>query len=62
MIFTKIIWAVTWKAEGTTEFYGLSSSSDMGNNWETYLAGENIHDIGFTFNLTGEFRCYGCHR
>ncbi len=50
----KIIWAATWKAEGTTEFYGLSSSSNMGNNWETYLAGENIHDIGFTFNLTGE--------
>ncbi len=49
-----IIWAATWKAEGTTEFYGLSSSSDMGNNWETYLSGENIHDIGFTFNLTGD--------
>jgi hypothetical protein len=44
------IWAATWKAEGETEYYGLSSSSDGGMNWKTYLAGENIHDIAFTFS------------
>ncbi|MBK7103876.1 MAG: hypothetical protein IPH62_01150 [Ignavibacteriae bacterium] len=49
-ISNNTIWAATWKAEGLTEFYGLSSSSDFGENWNTYLAGENIHDIDFTFN------------
>lgn len=47
------IWAATWKAEGTTEYYGLSSSSDFGENWNTYLSGENIHDIDFTFQTNG---------
>jgi photosystem II stability/assembly factor-like uncharacterized protein len=44
------IWTASWKAEGETEYYGLSSSSDGGENWNTYLAGENIHDIAFTYN------------
>lgn len=44
-----MIWAATWKAEGETEFYGLSSSADDGLNWENFLAGENIHDIAFTY-------------
>ena len=47
------IWAATWKAEGITEFYGLSSSSDGGENWKTYLPGENIHDIAYSFNSIG---------
>lgn len=50
---TKTVWAATWKAEGETEYYGLSSSSDGGNNWKTYLANENIHDIAFTQNSVG---------
>lgn len=49
----KIIWAASWKAEGETEYYGLSSSSDSGANWKTYLAGENIHDIAFTYDIDG---------
>jgi len=49
----KTVWAATWKAEGENEFYGLSSSSDGGENWNTYLAGENVHDIGFTRNNDG---------
>lgn len=48
------VWAATWKAEGVTEFYGLSSSSDGGQNWETYLAGENVHDVAFTFDSNGD--------
>jgi len=47
------VWAATWKAEGQTEFYGLSSSSDGGENWQTFLASENIHDIAFTYNSNG---------
>lgn len=47
------IWAATWKAEGQTEFYGVSSSSDWGESWKTFLPGENVHDIGFTYNEDG---------
>lgn len=45
-----IIWAASWKAEGASEFYGLSSSSDLGKTWDTFLPSENIHDIAFTFD------------
>jgi hypothetical protein len=48
-----IVWAATWKAEGQTEFYGLSSTDDGGENWKTFLQGENIHDIAFTYNFSG---------
>ncbi len=44
------IWATTWKANGASEYYGLSSSSDGGETWSTFLAGERVHDIGFTFS------------
>ena len=49
----EIVWAATWKAEGASEYYGLSSSSDFGKTWETFLAGENIHDIAFTYDSNG---------
>jgi hypothetical protein len=48
------LWAATWKANGATEYYGLSSSSDGGENWLTFLTGENIHDIAFTYSQTGD--------
>ena len=48
-----ILWAATWKANGATEYYGLSSSSDGGENWKTFLTGENIHDIAFTYSENG---------
>ncbi len=47
------IWAATWKADGEQEYFGLSSSSDMGTSWNTYLSGENIHDIAFTYDAEG---------
>ncbi|MCB0743586.1 MAG: hypothetical protein KDC67_06760 [Ignavibacteriae bacterium] len=47
------IWAATWKAEGETEFYGLSSTPDFGDNWKTFLASENVHDVAFTKNANG---------
>ena len=31
------VWASTWKAEGQSEFYGVSSSSDGGQTWRTFL-------------------------
>jgi hypothetical protein len=42
------IWGATWRAEGSSEFYGVSSSSDGGNNWDTFLNGEKVHNFGFT--------------
>lgn len=44
------IWAATWKAQGTTEFYGVSSSSDAGETWQTFLEGEKAHNFGFKFD------------
>ncbi len=51
--YRNTIWAATWQAAGSSEFYGLSSSSDMGKNWETFLAGENVQDIDFTYDSDG---------
>lgn len=39
------IWAATWKAEGLTEFYGVSSSTDGGANWATSLRDERVHNF-----------------
>lgn len=52
------IWAATWKAEGITEYWGVSSSSDGGQNWQTYLTDERVLDFGFKYygtpgNYTG---------
>lgn len=45
----KSIWAATWKAEGSTEFYGVSTSYDGGLNWKNFLPGEYAHDFGFKY-------------
>lgn len=41
------VWASTWKAENQSEFYGVSSSSDGGQNWRTFLRDERPHNFGF---------------
>ncbi|MDR3609097.1 MAG: hypothetical protein P4L27_00875 [Ignavibacteriaceae bacterium] len=41
------VWAATWQAEGQTETYGVSSTSDGGNSWNTFLGGEKVHNFGF---------------
>ena len=41
------IWAGTWKAEGSTEYYGVSYSKDGGKNWSVTLTDERIKDFGF---------------
>lgn len=56
--FDKSIWAATWKAEGQTEYFGVSASYDGGQNWKNFLTGENAHDFGFKYfgdptNYTG---------
>ncbi len=49
------IWAATWKAEDQDEFYGISSSSDGGKNWQTYLAGEKCHGFSISKETTDIF-------
>ena len=44
------VWGATWRAEGSTEFYAISSSSDGGENWNTFLEGERVHNFGFKSN------------
>jgi photosystem II stability/assembly factor-like uncharacterized protein len=46
------IWASTWKAEDQNEFYGVSFSSDGGNNWSTTLTDERPHNFAFKFDQT----------
>jgi len=41
------VWASTWKAEDQSEFYGVSSSSDGGQTWNTFLRDERSHNFGF---------------
>ncbi len=48
------IWAATWKAEGASEYYGVSASFDGGENWKVYLRGEKAHNFGFRkYNISG---------
>jgi hypothetical protein len=41
------VWASTWKAEDQSEFYGVSSSLNGGQSWQTYLRDERPHNFGF---------------
>ncbi|MGE5353039.1 MAG: hypothetical protein ACM3P0_13225 [Acidobacteriota bacterium] len=59
---TKTLYASTWRASGTTEFYGLSFTTDGGESWNTALDGEKPRGIGFkmedviVLTETGAFR------
>jgi len=46
-ISNSTIWASTWRAEGETEFYGISSSTNGGSSWQTFLKDERTHNFGF---------------
>jgi hypothetical protein len=48
----KVIWGATWKAEEESEFYGISASTDSGENWRVYLKDERAHNFGFKGNST----------
>ncbi len=50
--FNNTIWAATWKAEGQTEFWGVSASEDNGDTWKTFLEDERVHNFGFNANHT----------
>jgi len=48
--YDKTVWGATWKAQGQTEFYGVSSSTDGGETWQTFLDDEKAHNLGFKFD------------
>jgi hypothetical protein len=41
------LWAATRRAEGSTEFLGVSSTSDGGESWQTFLRDERVWNFGF---------------
>jgi photosystem II stability/assembly factor-like uncharacterized protein len=41
------IWAASWRTDDQSEFYGVSSSNNGGESWETFLEGERAHNFGF---------------
>lgn len=45
--YDNILWASTWKAEDQNEFYGISSSTNGGQTWKTFLTDERTHNFGF---------------
>ncbi|GBD86283.1 BNR/Asp-box repeat protein [bacterium BMS3Abin03] len=45
--FSNTVWAATWKAEEPDEYYGVSSSSNGGESWQTFLKDERTHNFGF---------------
>jgi hypothetical protein len=44
------VWAATWKAEDISESYGISSTSNSGQTWKTFLEDERTHNFGFKNN------------
>ena len=45
--FDNTIWGATWVTDSTTNFNGVSSSSDGGETWQTFLEDEKAHNFGF---------------
>lgn len=44
------IWAATWKAAGISEYFGISYSTDGGDNWTVVLPHERVNDLAFKDN------------
>lgn len=44
------LWASTWRAAGPDEFYGVSATTDGGNNWSIYLKDKTAFNYGFKNN------------
>ena len=48
--YDNTVWGATWKAQDQNEFYGVSSSSNGGETWQTFLENEKAHNFGFKFD------------
>jgi hypothetical protein len=47
---TQRLWAATRPTGGPSEFLGVSSTSDGGENWQTFLRDERVWNFGFKGN------------
>ncbi len=47
------VWAATWKAVDLAEYWAVSSSSDGGETWQTYLPDSRAHDFSFKYTYSG---------
>jgi hypothetical protein len=54
----KTVWAATWKAEDLEEYWGVSYSSDGGQNWNVTLPGENAHNFGFKYLNVNDYHVF----
>lgn len=52
---TNSVWAATWQAEGSTEYYGVSATFDGGDSWKVFLSGERAHNFGFVPKITSGY-------
>lgn len=41
------LWASTWKAADTSEYYGVSATTDGGDNWTVYFKDKTSYNFGF---------------
>lgn len=48
--FYNTIWAATRSAEGSTEFFAVSYSTDGGQNWQTTLPNQTVWNFGINRN------------
>lgn len=47
---TNSIWSASWKANGLTEYDGVSFSTDSGEKWQVVLPHEEAHNFGFKYD------------
>ena len=45
--YDNTVWGATWVAEDNSEYYGASYTFDGGQNWQTALKDEHVHNFGF---------------
>ncbi len=48
--YNNTVWGATWQAEGSSEFYAVSYTTDGGANWQTSLDGDHVHNFAFKDN------------
>lgn len=53
--YDNAIWAATWKAEGSDEYYGVSFSRNGGKLWDVVLSDERVRDFAFKYKSNFDY-------
>jgi hypothetical protein len=54
-----ILWAATWRAERTSEYYGVSMTEDAGQNWRVVLSDSTLVEGGeYLIDVYGPLRTH----